>query len=99
MWGKETLVLEETISALLSFNLRKKTGDGNSQGKRLVVRSNHERGRNKFQNKSRNNKTRSKSKKRKDMQCYKCGKTGHMNENIQRKRKGMQRTKRVYQSL
>ncbi|KAJ6944918.1 hypothetical protein NC651_001151 [Populus alba x Populus x berolinensis] len=78
MWGKETLVLEETISALLSFNLRKKTGDGNSQGKRLVVRSNHERGRNKFRNKSRNNKTRSKSKKRKDMQCYKCGKTGHM---------------------
>ena len=33
MWGEETLVLEETISALLSFNLRKKIGDGNHKGK------------------------------------------------------------------
>jgi hypothetical protein len=75
MWGKETLVSEETTGALLSFNLRNKTGDGNSQGKRLAVRSNQKRRRNKSRNKLRNNKTRSKSSKGKDIQCYKCGKT------------------------
>jgi len=40
MWGKETLILKDIISALLSFNLRKKIGDENSKGEELVVRSN-----------------------------------------------------------
>ena len=48
MWGKETLILEEFTSALLSFNLKKKASDENSQGKRLVVRSNQKCGRNKL---------------------------------------------------
>ena len=30
MWGKETLELEEITSALLAFNQRKKSSDGNS---------------------------------------------------------------------
>jgi hypothetical protein len=38
---------EKITSALLSFNLRKKASDENSQGKRLVVRSNQKYGRNK----------------------------------------------------
>jgi len=45
--GKETLKPETITSALLSFNLRKKASDENSQGKRLVVRSNQKYGRNK----------------------------------------------------
>ena len=44
MWGKETLILEEITSALLSFNPRKKASDENSQGEGLVVRSNQEHG-------------------------------------------------------
>ena len=40
MWGKETLELEEITGALLSFNQRKKTSDGSSQGERLVVNGN-----------------------------------------------------------
>ncbi|KAG6764915.1 hypothetical protein POTOM_032404 [Populus tomentosa] len=38
IWGKETLILKEIISAILSFNLRKKISDENSKGKELVVR-------------------------------------------------------------
>jgi hypothetical protein len=78
IWGKETLILEEIKSALLSFNPRKKDSDKNSQGKGQVVKSNQERERNKSQNKSKNNKARYKSRKKKDIQCYKCGKTRHI---------------------
>jgi hypothetical protein len=72
MWGEETLISKDITSALLSFNMRKKVGDENSLGKRLVVRSNQECGKNKFRNELRNNKALSKSRKRKDIQCYKC---------------------------
>ncbi|KAJ9682105.1 hypothetical protein PVL29_018140 [Vitis rotundifolia] len=78
MWGKETLDLDEITSVLLGFNQRKKANDESSQGEGLVAKSNHEHGRDKFQSESSNNKSRSKSKKRKDIQCYKCGKRGHM---------------------
>jgi hypothetical protein len=56
MWRKETLILEEITSALLRFNPRKKVGDKNSQGEGLMVRSNQERGRNKYWNESKKNK-------------------------------------------
>jgi hypothetical protein len=56
MWRKETLILKEITSALLRFNPRKKVGDKNSQGEGLMVRSNQERGRNKYWNESKNNK-------------------------------------------
>lgn len=42
MQVEKTLMLEEIISALLSFNMWKKAGDENSQGKWLAVRSNKE---------------------------------------------------------
>jgi hypothetical protein len=78
MCGKETIQLEEIRSNPLSFNIRKKANDENSQGEGLVVRSNQKRERNKSRSKSRNNKAQSKSRKRKDIQSYKCGKTRHI---------------------
>ncbi|KAG2674861.1 hypothetical protein I3760_13G157100 [Carya illinoinensis] len=78
MWGKKPLELEEITSALLGFHQRKKATDENSQGEGLVVRGNKECGRNKSWSGLSNNKARSKSKKRKDIQCFKCGKNGHI---------------------
>ena len=78
MWEKETLELEEIIGALLSFNQRKKANDGSSKGEGLVAKGNQERGRNKSWSELSKNKSRSKSRRRKDIQCYKCGKKGHI---------------------
>ena len=55
--GEETLDLEEIMSVLLGFNQMKKANDESSQGERLVAKSNQERGRNKFQSESSNNKS------------------------------------------
>ncbi|KAJ6947437.1 hypothetical protein NC651_001969 [Populus alba x Populus x berolinensis] len=74
MWEKETLIMKKIIGALLSFNLRKKTSDENSQGEGIMTMSNKGCMRNKSRNELRNNKACSKTKKRKDIQCYKCGK-------------------------
>ncbi|KAJ6893368.1 hypothetical protein NC652_027415 [Populus alba x Populus x berolinensis] len=52
--------------------MRGKNGDEKSLDKGLVVRSNQKCGRNKFRSELRNNKALSKSRKRKDIQCYKC---------------------------
>ena len=86
MWGKETLDLEEIMSVFLRFNKSKKANDESSQGERLMVKSNQERGRNKFRSESSNNKSRSKSRKRNDIQCYKCGKKGHMKRDCLREK-------------
>ena len=72
MWGEDTLILKEITSALLSFNIREKIGDEKSLGKGLVVMSNKKCERNKSISELRNNKALSKSRKRKDIQCYKC---------------------------
>ena len=40
MWGKETFDLEEIISALLGFQMRKKASDEGTQGEGLVVKGN-----------------------------------------------------------
>ena len=87
MWEKETLDLEEITSIILGFNQRKKVDDENSQGEGLMVKSNQEHGRSKFRSELSNNKSRSKSKKRKDIQCYKCGKNGHMKRDCPEKKK------------
>jgi len=69
IWEKETLLLKKIISVLLSFNLRKKTSDENSQGEGIIIRSNQKCKRNKSRNELRNNEACSKTKKRKDIQC------------------------------
>ena len=87
MLRKETLDLEEITSVRLGFNQRKKANDESSQGEGLVAKSNQERGINKFRSESSNNKSRSKSRKRNDIQCYKCGKMGHMKRDCPEKKK------------
>ena len=71
MGGKETLEFEEIIGALLSFNQKKKASYGSSQGEGLVAKGNQERGRNNSWSESSRNKSRSKSRRMKDIQCYK----------------------------
>ena len=85
--GKKTLDLEEITSVLLGFNQRKKANYESSQGEGLMAKTNKERGRNKFQSQSSNNKSYSTSRKRKDIQCYKCGKMGHRKQDCPKKKK------------
>jgi hypothetical protein len=78
IWGKETLELEDVTGALLVFHQREKNIDENSQGEGLVVKGNHERGRSNNRGDSKGKNSRSKSRRRKDINCYKCEKKGHM---------------------
>jgi hypothetical protein len=77
-WGKETLKLEDVTGALLAFHQRKKNIDENSQGEGLVVKGNHEHGRSNNKGDSKGKNSQSKSRKRKDIICYKCEKKGHI---------------------
>ena len=52
-----------------------------------MAKSNQECGRNEFRSESSNNKSRSKSRKRKNIQCYKCGKWQHMKRDCLEKKK------------
>jgi hypothetical protein len=76
-WEKETLELEDVNGTLLAFHQRKKNIDENSQGKGLVVNGNYKCGRssNKGDSKGKNSR---KSRRRKDINCYKCGKKRHI---------------------
>jgi hypothetical protein len=72
------LELEDVTGALLAFHQRKKNIDENSQGEGLIVKGNYERGRSNNMGNSKCKNSRSKSRRRKDINCYKCGKKGHM---------------------
>ena len=78
MYGKETIVLEEVTSALLSHVKMKQDGDG-SQADGLIVKSkssNRGRSRSRGQNSNRN-RSQSKSCAKKDVECFYCHKKGH----------------------
>ena len=77
-WGKESLELEDVIGALLAFHQRKKNIDENSQEKWLVVKGNYKRGRSSNKGSSKGKNSQSKSKRRKDVNCFKCRKKEHM---------------------
>jgi hypothetical protein len=77
-WGKESLELEDVTGALLAFHQRKKASDDNSQGEGLIVKGNQERGRSRNKSGPNGKNFLSKSRKRKDINCYKCGKKGHI---------------------
>jgi hypothetical protein len=77
-WGKETLELEDVTGALLAFHQSKKNIDENSYGEGLVVKGNHEGGISNNRDDSKSKNSRSKSRRKKDINCYKCGEKGHM---------------------
>ena len=75
-WEKKTLELEDITGALLAFHQRKKNIDENSQGKGLIVKSNYECRRNSNKGDLKGKNSRSKSRRRKDINCSKCRKKG-----------------------
>ena len=76
--GKESLELEDVTVTLLTFYQRKKNVDENSQGEGLAVNGNYECGRSNNMGESKSKISRSKSRTRKNINCYKCEKKGHM---------------------
>jgi hypothetical protein len=86
-WGKETLELEDVIGALLAFHQRKKNIDENFQREELVVKGNYEHGRNSNKDDSKGKNSWSKSRRRKDINCYKCGKKGHVKQDCPDRKK------------
>ena len=76
--GKETLELEDVKRALLAFHQKKKNIDENFQGEGLVVKDNYERERSSNKGDSKGKNSRSNFRRRKDINCYKCGKKGHI---------------------
>jgi hypothetical protein len=72
---------------MLAFHQRKKNIDENSQRKGLVVKGNHERGRSNNRGDSEGKNSRSKSRRRKDINCYKCEKKGHMKRDCPNRKK------------
>jgi hypothetical protein len=77
-WREETLKLEDVTGALLAFNQRKKNIDKNFQEEGLVVKGNYERGRISNKDDSKGKNSLSKSRRKKDINCYKCGKKGYI---------------------
>ena len=77
-WGKKSLELEDVIVGLLAFHQKKKNIGENSQGKGLVVKGNYEHGRSSNKGDSEGKNSRSKSRRRKCINCYKCEKKGHI---------------------
>jgi hypothetical protein len=73
-WEKESLELEQVTGVLLAFHQRKKASDESFQGERLVVKGNQERGKISYNGGSNGKNSRSKYRKRNDVNCFKCGK-------------------------
>ena len=78
MYGKETIVIEEVTSALLSHIKMKQDGDG-SQVDGLIVKSESSNsGRSKLRGRNSNrNRSQSKSRAKKDVECFYCHKKRH----------------------
>ena len=96
MYEKETIVLEEVTSALLSYIKMKQDCDG-SQADGLIVKSessNKGRSRSRGRNSNRN-RSQSKSRAKKDVECFYCHKKGHyknqckeLKEHLEEKKNG-----------
>jgi hypothetical protein len=78
MWGNESLELEDVTRALLAFHQRKKNIDENSQGEWLFEKDNYKCRRSSNNGGLNDKNPKSKSRKMKDINCYKCKKKGHM---------------------
>ncbi|KAE8691239.1 hypothetical protein F3Y22_tig00110890pilonHSYRG00161 [Hibiscus syriacus] len=79
-YGKETINIEEITAALLAHNQRKQNAGESSQADSLYVKGNRDRGRKPEKTGSGKRNSRSKSRDKKAIHCYKCKEAGHMNE-------------------
>jgi hypothetical protein len=86
-WGKETLELEDITGALLAFHQKKKNIDENSQGEGLFVKGNYERKRSNNMGDLKGKNSWSKSRRMKDINCYKCENKGHMKRDCPNRKK------------
>jgi hypothetical protein len=86
-WEKKTLELDDITKALLAFHQRKKNIDENFLGEGLVVKGNYEHGRSSNNGDSKGKNCRSKSRRRKNINCYKCGKKGHIKQDCPDRKK------------
>ncbi|KAE8693888.1 putative pentatricopeptide repeat-containing protein [Hibiscus syriacus] len=78
-YGKETINVEEITAALLAHNQRKQiTAGESSQADSLYVKGNRDRGWNPEKAGSGKRNSRSKSRDKKTIHCYKCKEAGHM---------------------
>ena len=94
MYRKETIVLEEVTSALLSHIKMKQDGDG-SQANGLIVKSeSSDRGRSRSRERNSNrNILQSKSRARKDVECFYYHKKGHYKNQCKELKKHLEEKK------
>ena len=83
-------LLKDIAGVLLAFHQRKKNIDENYQGEGLVIKDNYEHGKSGNKGDSKGKNSQSKSKRRKDINCYKCRTKGHIKRDCpdQKKNKG-----------
>ncbi|KAL4282749.1 hypothetical protein GQ457_16G016450 [Hibiscus cannabinus] len=77
-YGKETINVEEIIAALLAHNQRKQNAGESSHADSLYVKGYQDHGRKSENEGSGRRNSRSKSRGRKTIHCYKCMEAGHM---------------------
>ncbi|KAE8719673.1 hypothetical protein F3Y22_tig00109926pilonHSYRG00011 [Hibiscus syriacus] len=77
-YGKDTINVEEITAALLAHNQRKQNAGESSQADSLYVKGNRDRGRKPEKAGSGKRNSRSKSRDKKTIHCYKCKEARHM---------------------
>ncbi|KAE8653948.1 hypothetical protein F3Y22_tig00117056pilonHSYRG00559 [Hibiscus syriacus] len=83
-YGKETINVEEITAAFLAHNQRKQNAGENSQANSLYVKGNRDRGRKPEKAGSGKWNSRSKSRDKKIIHCYKCKEAGYMKRDCQK---------------
>ncbi|KAL0373808.1 UNVERIFIED_CONTAM: Retrovirus-related Pol polyprotein from transposon TNT 1-94 [Sesamum radiatum] len=77
-YGKETIKVDEITAALLAHNQQKQNAGGSSHGDSLYIKGNQDRGRKFEKEGSGKRNSKSKSRDKKTIHCYKCKEPGHM---------------------
>ncbi|KAE8712086.1 cytochrome P450 71A9-like [Hibiscus syriacus] len=86
-YGKEPINVEEITTALLAHNQRKQNAGENSQVDSLYFKGNRDRGRKPEKAGSGKRNSRSKSRDKKTIHCYKCKEAGHMKQDYPKLKK------------
>jgi len=84
MFGKETLRFEEVVQDIISHVKMNKSTSNDLKNEGLLVKGSNERGRSKEKDKGTDNRWRSKSRNRKDVECYYCHKKGHIKKHCRK---------------